>query len=139
MNPDQVFVLDSYAVMAYLGAEPGWERVKAILRQAEVENRPALLCMINLGEVLYMTERRRGLEKAHDVQALIQKLPIKIVDATRELILDAAHVKAHYALSYADAFVVAVAQRETGIILTGDPEFQTVEDLVTIEWLEKKT
>ena len=70
------------------------------------------------------------------MQALIEHLPIELLDATRNLVLDAAHVKANHALSYADAFVVAIARREGGVILTGDPEFKAVEELVAIEWLE---
>jgi len=136
VSPESNFILDSYALMAYLGAEPGWQRVKEILSQAEKGAFSLYLCMINLGEILYMTERRRGLEKAQDIQALIENLPIEIVDAARDLILDAAHIKANYPLSYADAFVVALAQSEQGIVLTGDPEFQAVEALVTIEWLK---
>ena len=136
MSPESNFLLDSYALMAYLGAEQGWERVKEILYQAEEGALSLYLYMINLGEILNMTERRRGLEKAQDIQALIENLPIEIVDAARDLILDAAHIKANYPLSYADAFVVALAQRENGIILTGAPEFQAVEALATIEWLK---
>ena len=130
-----MFVLDSYALLAYLGAEPGWERVKDLLIQTQNESCILKLCTINMGEVLYMTERRRGLEKAQEVQALIVSLPIAIVDAARNLVLDAAHIKANYALPYADAFVVALAQKENGIILTGDPEFQSVAEIVHIEWL----
>lgn len=137
MKDDISYILDSFAVMAYLGAETGWRRVKELFDLAIEAKRPLLMCMINLGEVLYMTERRRGLEVAQDVQALIASLPIDIVDASRGLVLDAAHIKANYALSYADAFVVALAQREQGIIITGDPEFHTVESIVQIEWLSK--
>ncbi len=138
MNRNHVFILDSYALISYLGAEPGWERVKEVLAQAEEALCSLHLCVINLGEVLYMTERRRGLEEAQNVQALIESLPITLVDASRRLVFDAAHIKANYAISYADAFVVALAQRENGIILTGDPEFNTVEEVVGIEWLEQK-
>jgi len=53
----------------------------------------------------------------------------------RTLILDAAHLKAKYPISYADAFVVALASREGAVILTGNPEFETVRDIVRIEWL----
>jgi predicted nucleic acid-binding protein len=135
--PDNdVFILDSYALLAYLGGEAGQARVKIALKQAKGEKCRLLLCMINFGEVLYMTERRRGFAAAQSAQALIENLPIDILDATRNLVLDAAHFKANYALSYADAFVVALAQREGGTILTGDPEFQSVNKLVTIEWLE---
>jgi ribonuclease VapC len=66
---------------------------------------------------------------------LVENLPLEIQEVSRDLILDAAHIKAHYLISYADAFVVASAIRENAIVLTGDPEFQTVKDLVKVEWL----
>jgi predicted nucleic acid-binding protein len=138
VNPNQaIFVLDSYALMAYLGDEPGRARLEKVLEEAKDGRCKFLLCMINFGEVLYMTERHRGLVKAQKVQALIESLPIDLVDASRNLVLDAAHIKANHTLSYADAFVVALAQREGGVVLTGDPEFQAVEELINIEWLPK--
>ena len=138
MSPNSpVFVLDSFALLAYLNDEPGGARVKEVLKSAEQGLCRVLLCMINFGEVLYTTERRRGFALAQGVQALIESMPIVILEATRNLVLDAAHIKAHHALSYADAFVVASAIREGAVILTGDPEFETVESIVKVEWLEK--
>ena len=67
--------------------------------------------------------------------AAIDQLPIKIIEADRRLALAAAHVKAHYPISYADAFVVALAQQMQAVILTGDPEFSKIEHLVAVEWL----
>ena len=137
MSPNKKkFVLDSYALMAYLADEPGRERIENLFLAADEANCVLYLCTINFGEVLYMTERRRGLVMAQSVQALIESLPIEILDASRNLILDAAHIKAHNAISYADAFVVALAQREDATILTGDPEFRSVDEIVQIEWLE---
>ena len=137
MNPDKnFFVLDSYALLAYLGGEAGANRVEEILTQAGKGSHRLLLCMINFGEVLYMTERRRGLATAQSVQALIESLPIELLEATRNLVLDAAHIKAQYPLSYADAFVVAVANKENATILTADPEFHAVKEIVKIEWLK---
>jgi len=43
--------------------------------------------------------------------------------------------KAHYSISYADVFVVALPLREDAVILTGNPEFKTLMDQVRIEWL----
>ncbi|MCP4287643.1 MAG: type II toxin-antitoxin system VapC family toxin [Gammaproteobacteria bacterium] len=133
------YVLDSFALLAYLADEPAAERVENIIQTAQEQKNRLILSIINVGELLYITERRGNLQRAQDVLALIRQLPIEILPADEQTVFSAAHIKANHALSYADAFVVAVAQRETGIILTGDPEFQTVEDLVTIEWLEKKT
>jgi hypothetical protein len=40
-------------------------------------------------------------------------------------------------LSYAGAFCAATAQRVDAIVLTGDPEFESVKELVKIRWLTK--
>jgi len=50
-------------------------------------------------------------------------------------VLAAAHIKAHYPLSYADAFAVALAQELDATVVTGDPEFKTAESLVPVLWL----
>ena len=135
-NPDlPVYILDSYAVLAYLRGEPAGVRVREVLDQANSGRCRALLPMINLGEVAYIVERRYGLSKTQAILALLNQEPFEIVEADRSAILSAAHIKAGYALSYADAFVVAAAQSLGGVILTGDPEFQIVEELTPVEWL----
>lgn len=129
------YVFDSFAMLAYLEGEAGMETVKKRLRQAETEAFAAYLCLINLGEILYITERERGIQQARAVLGMIEQLPLTLLPADREAILAAAHIKASYPLAYADAFVVAAAQMEQAAILTGDPEFRNVEHLVSVEWL----
>ena len=136
MRPDNpAYVLDSFALLAYLNGEEGQERVQEILEQARHGNCLAMMCLVNFGEVLYITERRRGWTWAQRTQALVESLPLVLLEVTRDLVLDAAHIKAQHAISYADAFVVATAQREGAQVLTGDPEFEAVETLVQVEWL----
>ena len=62
--------------------------------------------------------------KAQDTLALLRQLPVEILPADEQAVFSAAHIKANYTLSYADAFVVAAAQKEGAIVLTSDPEFQ---------------
>ena len=50
-------------------------------------------------------------------------------------VIGAAHVKARFPVSYADAFVVALAQELKATIVTADPEFKKVESLASILWL----
>ena len=130
-----VYVLDSFALLAYLNGEAGAGTVAQVLRQSEAGKCAACLSLINLGEVLYIVERRRGLPAAQRTLALVESLPIRVLEVTRPLVLGAAHIKAHHALAYADAFAVACAQQEHAVILTGDPEFRSVESLVPVEWL----
>jgi predicted nucleic acid-binding protein len=136
---NSIYLLDSFALLAYLNNESGKPRVQAILADAEKKKCQVLMCMVNLGEVLYQVERLHGFYAAQRTLVLSESLPIGLLDATRELVLAAAHIKANHPLSYADAFAVAAAQKQNAIILTGDPEFEMVKSIVYVEWLPKKS
>ena len=137
MASQPAFVLDTFALLAYLKNEPAAARIEKVLETAGKEKCRLFVSIINLGEILYITERRGGVSKAQDVLALIRQLPVEILPADEQAVFSAAHIKASYTLSYADAFAVAAALRESAVILTNDPEFATVESIVTVEWLEK--
>jgi PIN domain nuclease of toxin-antitoxin system len=129
------YILDSFGLLAYFGAEPGESQVKGVLARAAAGQVVTYLSVVNLGEVAYITEREQGVLAARRALAAIDQLPIKLVEADRRMALAAAHVKAQHPISYADAFAVATAQLMQAPILTGDPEFHKVEHLVTVEWL----
>ena len=130
-----VSILDSYALLAYLGGEVGEGRVKEILHDASFGESRALMSLINLGEVAYITERERGLAKAQEVLAMVEQLPIKILPVDRQTVLAAAHVKANFPVAYADAFAIVAVQEHEGTLITGDPEFESVKDIVQVEWI----
>jgi predicted nucleic acid-binding protein len=134
-----VYVLDSYALLAFLGGEAGEERVKKVLHEVSRGSDRPVMSLINLGEVAYITERERGLAKAQEVLAIIEQLPLEILPVDRQTVLTAAHIKALYPLAYADAFTIAAAQSHEGVILTGDPEFESVEGIVRIEWIGERS
>lgn len=121
--------------MAYLGAEAGAEQVKVLLRQAKGDEAIIYLSLINLGEAAYIIERRHGSERLQEVLAILAQLPITTFEASFERVLAAAHIKAHHAVSYADAFAIALAQEKGAPLVTGDPEFKKVEHLVKVVWL----
>ena len=133
----QTYILDSFALLAYLGDETGSESVRSLLRRAESGQADLWLSIINYGEVLYITERERGIAETHKTIALIDQLPIQVTVADRALTFAAAHIKAQHPVSYADAFATAMARRLKGWVVTGDPDFIKVESLVNVEWLEK--
>lgn len=132
---EPIYVFDSYAVLAYLEREAGSERVLSILQAVGTQHCRAILSVINLGEVVYIIERERGLAAAQAALAAIDLLPVEVVPATRDAVLAAAHLKANYRIAYTDAFAVAAALAQGGIVVTGDPEFASVDDLIEIEWL----
>jgi ribonuclease VapC len=68
---------------------------------------------------------------------LLEQLPVELFPVDQSLVRAAAEIKSEHALSYADAFCVATAQRVDATVLTGDPEFKSVERLIKIRWLTK--
>lgn len=132
-----VYVLDSFAVLAYLEGESAAGRVRDLLTQAQGGAVRLLLCLVNYGEVVYIIERERGLPPAQRVIGLLDQLPITVVVADLALTLAAAHVKALYPIAYADAYAVALAQIHHATLLTGDPAFQAVAGLIAIQWLSR--
>ena len=139
MSPEvPVRILDSFALLAFFDGEVGADLVQQTLTRCDQGDCVAYLPMINFGEILYIVERNRGLPRAQKVQGVIDRLPLILLEATRERVLAAAHVKARFRLSYADAFVVAAAKELNGTVLTGDPEFSTVTTLIKVIWLPRK-
>ena len=138
MAEKTAFVLDTFALLAYLKDEPAAARIEKVLELAGKDKCRLFTSTMNLGELLYITERRGGISKAQDALALIRQLPIEILPADEQAIFSAAHIKAAHTLSYADAFAVAAAVHEQAVVLTGDPEFESVAELVNVEWLGKE-
>ncbi len=134
------FALDSFALLAYLEGETGKSRVKELMIEARAGACSLYLSLINLGEVLYITERERSLVLARRALAAIDQLHLQIVPASRASVLAAAHIKARYPISYADAFAVVTAQDYRCVLLTGDPEFRPVaaDGLIAVEWLPRR-
>jgi predicted nucleic acid-binding protein len=131
------YVLDSYAILAYLEAESGSGRVMDLLEAAKARRCHLCMCLVNLGEVIYIVERERGLSKAQETLAKIDELPIEVVDVDRPLTLAAAHLKADCPIAYADCYAAALAQIRNAVLVTGDPEFTKIKPdwNIRIEWL----
>jgi uncharacterized protein len=133
------FVLDSFALIGFLENESFSDQIQHILVQAK--NRQALLYIhaIHIGEVYYITLREQGKSIADLAYARIKALPIKVIELIdEELLLTAAGLKAKYPISYADSFAAALALIKRCPLLTGDPEFASLEKQgkISIEWLE---
>jgi predicted nucleic acid-binding protein len=128
-------VLDSFALVSLFHKEAGWRNVQAELYAQEKARARALLNWINWGEFFYVIRRRVGGARADDALRLLEQLPIELVPVDQPLVKAAAAIKSEHAVSYADAFCVATAQRVSGTVLTSDLEFRAVEHLVKVKWL----
>ena len=135
---NSAYVLDAFALLAYLHGEPGGARVRQLLDEAVVGTARLNLSMVNYGEVVYVTERAAGPAAAEVAILTLDSLPIELVPADRALTLVAAHFKAHYRMSYADTFAAALALTMDAVLVTGDPEFKSLEGTLEIEWIAQR-
>jgi len=129
------YLFDSHALLAFFQNEKGAKIVYDILQQSKKQNIDCLICVINLGEIIYLTKKRFGDSKKLEILGRIHQLEFKVLPVPNALVYQAAEIKADYPLSYADCFVVACSQAHSAIIVTGDPDFKNVEHLVNIEWI----
>jgi PIN domain nuclease of toxin-antitoxin system len=114
------YVLDAYALLAWLGDEVGAERVEHLITTAARDECRLSISTVNLGEVMYTIERRFGVQRAAETLALLDQLPVEQVAVTRDLALRAARVKAASRMGYADCFAVALAVANGAKLVTGD-------------------
>ena len=134
---NEAYVLDSFAVLALLSKEPGSEQVAHLLRRAGERDIRLLMAWVNVGEVAYIVERRWGTGRLYEVLAMLEATALETVPVGRQLALMAARIKTEVPIAYADTFAAALAQQTEATLVTGDPEFELLEDTLDIHWLPK--
>jgi predicted nucleic acid-binding protein len=114
--------------MAMLNDEPAAPRVRQAVEAG------AVMSWVNLGELYYLTTRRRGEALARRAVEGLQRR-ISVEEPNAALVMAAAEIKAGGRMSYADAFCVATARRHGLPVYTGDPEIIALdgEDLEVVD------
>lgn len=128
-------LFDSFALLRFFQQEAGGEKVRDLLRESLAAGVPRLLNAINLGEMIYIVQRRCGEQKKLEMLAHLHRMDFTLLSCPNDLIFRAAELKARYPIAYADAFALASAIEHSASLVTGDPEFRRVEDLVEIIWI----
>lgn len=135
MNVKGPFVFDSHALLKFFQKERGYETIVRLLRDINAAGRTKYLNAINLGEIIYTTKRTFGDQQKITILAHIERLGFTILPVPNTLIFQAAEYKAQYSLSFADCFALASAVEQKAPIVTGDPEFRKVAELVDVVWV----
>jgi predicted nucleic acid-binding protein len=136
-----IHILDACALLAFFNREfgRGYETVSDLLDRA-VQGE-VVLCMspINLVEVHYRVIQIKGVEVSDMAMSLIKSLPIQFIrDISDEVYYDAAHFKARYPMSLADAFLCATAKSLAAVIVTKDTEIKPAEEAESLPvlWIQ---
>lgn len=128
-------LFDSFALLRFFQKESGGEQVRELIKLSLEAETPRLINAINLGELIYIVQRRFGEQKKLEMLAHIHRMGFTVLPCPNDLIFRAAELKARYPIAYADAFALASAIEQTATLITGDPEFRRVEGLVEIIWI----
>jgi len=128
-------VLDAQAVVAYLSEEPGGAMVRDLVVETTRQGEAVLMSVVNMAEVFYVIERKRGPDAAAALPAIFDVLAVQPVVADLELARAAARLKASNRMSLADCFAAALAKSSGGRLVTGDPDFEQVEGEIPIVWV----
>ena len=131
----KALVLDSWAVLAYLGGEASGQEVADLITSAHENRTPMYMSIVNAGEVWYILAREISEARADEAVADLTGLGVELIDADWPLTRMAGTFKARHRMSYADCFAAALAKDRKSELVTGDKEFKQVEEEVSIRWL----
>lgn len=129
------FVLDSYALIAYLEDEKGAGTVQQVLEQAERGKSQVLMSTVNWGEVYYSICRTKGERRAEECIAVVDQLPVSLVSADRKQVYEASKIKAKHSIAFGDCFATALAIQNGCEVITGDREFRKLGAKVRVLYL----
>lgn len=131
----KAYVLDTWAVIAYLEDEPSGEQVEDLIATAHEDQIPIYMSVVNVGEVWYTMAREISEEEANASVKSLRDLRIQFENADWELTQEAARFKSQNKISYADAFAAALAKVKKADLVTGDNEFKPLDGEIKISWV----
>src|SRR3989304_10546116 len=131
----KAYVLDTWAVIAYLEDEPSGEQVEELIATAHEEQIPIYMSVVNVGEVWYTMAREISEEEANASVKSLRDLRIQFEDADWTLTQEAARFKSQNKMSYADCFASALAKSKKADLVTGDTEFKPLDGEIKIQWI----
>lgn len=131
----RAYVLDSWAVLAYLEDERAGEQVADLITASHDHEIPLYMSIVNVGEAWYILSRTLGAAEADKGIEGLRQLGITPVDANWKITKQAAIFKSQHRMSYADCFAAALAKELSADLVTGDKEFRQVESGIRVKWL----
>ena len=139
MRVAEAFVLDTSAFLTLTEEEEGVDVVKARIAAAVEGTVELHASFVSLTEVEYISVQEKGQAVADVRLADMRALPIRWHHTDDAMCSAAAKFKAAHKLSFADSFVVALAQKLDATLIHKDPEIEALGPVVKQEMLPPKT
>ncbi len=131
----KAYVLDTWAVIAFLEDEPSGVQVEDLIATAHEEQIPIYMSVVNVGEVWYTIAREVSEEEANASVKVLHDLRIQFENVDWTLTQEAARIKSQNKMSYADCYAAALAKVKKADLVTGDNEFKPLDDEIKILWV----
>lgn len=131
----KAYVLDTWAVIAYLEDEPSAPQIADLIASAHEEEIPVYMTVVNVGEVWYTIAREISEEDANASIKELRDLRIQFQDVDWALTQEAARFKSQHKMSYADCYAAALAKTYKADLVTGDKEFNALGNEIKIQWV----
>jgi len=126
------YIMDAYAWIEYLAGSELGTKVKTIL---DDESNEVFTCAVTVAEVVSKTIREgRNAETAYDIltgNSVVVDVDSEISRDAGTLHADVRKTKKDFGLS--DAYVLAVSKITETKILTGDPHFEGIKNVIPIK------
>ena len=128
--PDKdLYVLDTSALLALRGDEPGADRVEALIARGRRGRATLFVSFMTRMELLYCVWREEGENAAKDAVRLVDSFGVRWVTCEPEILEVASSLKARGGLSLADSWIGATAMICKAILIHKDPEFVEVREI----------
>jgi ribonuclease VapC len=122
-------VLDTSAVLALRGNEPGADHVEQLLNRARKGRGRVLVSFMTRMELLYLIQRDEGEEAASDALRLMDSFAVEWVSCDQDILHAAAAIKAKGGLSVADSWIAATAVVKQATLVHRDPEYAALPEI----------
>ena|SRR5688572_12194383 len=123
MAEENVFVLDTSALLALRGDEAGANRIETLLSRARDNKCRLLISFMSRMEVLYLIWREEGEQPAREALRLIDSFRVEWVSCEPRILEIASRLKGKGGLSIADSWIAATAVDRDATLVHKDPEF----------------
>ena len=123
------YLFDTSAILIAWQGESGAPDVRDLLQRTVQGACQAYISFMTVFEAYYVTKRRSGPDRAHEIYHFLRKFPFHRIELEEEILLGAGNLKGKYQLSVCDAWIAATARSRGATLVHRDSEFDPVQEV----------
>ncbi|MEK6888333.1 MAG: PIN domain-containing protein [Candidatus Aenigmatarchaeota archaeon] len=125
------FLLDTGIIIAFVNAEKdkSLESIERIFELTKSKKLQIFISSITISEIYAFFYRKREPKKAVEICSLLEEIGVAVINLDKELAKKGGIFKSKYAMSFADAIILATCVNTEASLITYDKEFSAVKDV----------